>query len=128
MGGYVYRGSQIPELAGRYLYTDLCHPELRSMQLRAPLATDNRSESVSAPDSPVSFGEDASCNLYVMGSGSVQRIVGSTPASVAPACQQSLVATPTRKCKRHNKHKHHAVSAKKHKKKHCKRKKHKKKK
>ncbi len=132
IGGYVYRGTQIPELAGRYLYTDLCHPELRSMQLGLPLASGDRSEGISGPDSPNSFGEDAACNLYVMGSGEVDRIVSSNPPAVAPACTAPAV---TKKCKRHKhkkhkKHKKHAASAKKkHKKKQCKKKrKHKKKK
>ena len=38
MGGYVYRGTQIPELAGRYLYADLCTGELRSINLGVPFA------------------------------------------------------------------------------------------
>ena len=129
IGGFVYRGTQIPELAGRYLYTDLCHPELRSVQLGLPLASGDRSEGISAPDSPNSFGEDAGCNLYVMGSGEVDRIVSSNPPCVTPACPAS--ATKKKKCKRHKhkKHKKHASSAKKkHKKKHCKKKKKKKKK
>jgi glucose/arabinose dehydrogenase len=130
IGGYVYRGNQVPELAGRYLYTDLCHPELRSMQLGLPLATGDRSEGIDAPDNPNSFGEDSSCNLYVMGSGTVDRIVSSNPPAVAPACPAALPATPLKKCKHHRKkHKKHAASAKKkHKKKHCKKKKRKKKK
>jgi glucose/arabinose dehydrogenase len=125
IGGYVYRGNQIPELAGRYLYTDLCHPDLRSTQLGLPLAGSDRSEGITAPDSPNSFGEDSSCNLYMMGSDVVDRIVSSNPPSVTPAC----VATQ-KKCKRHKKkHKKHASSAKKkHKKKHCKKKRKKKKK
>jgi glucose/arabinose dehydrogenase len=128
IGGYVYRGTQIPELAGRYLYTDLCHPELRSMQLGLPLASGDRSEGISAPDSPNSFGEDSSCNLYVMGSGEVDKIVSSNPPAITAACPAS--AATTTKCKRHKhkKHKKHAANAKKkHKKKHCKKKRKKKK-
>jgi glucose/arabinose dehydrogenase len=127
IGGYVYRGNQVPELAGRYLYTDLCHPDLRSVQLGLSLAGGDRSEGISAPDSTNSFGEDSSCNLYVMGSNVVNRIVSSNPPAVSPTC----AATATKKkCKRHKKkHKKHAASAKKkHKKKHCKKKKRKKKK
>jgi glucose/arabinose dehydrogenase len=124
IGGYVYRGTQIPELAGRYLYTDLCHPDIRSVQLGLPLAGDDRSEGVDAPDSPNSFGEDSSCNLYVMGTaGEVDKIVSSNPPAVAPGCPVSPPNPPLtgkRKCKRHKKHKKHAVSAKKHKKKPCK--------
>jgi glucose/arabinose dehydrogenase len=101
IGGYVYRGSRAPELAGRYLYTDLCHPELRSLSLATPLASDDRSEGISVPSNPFSFGEDANCDLYVAsGSGAVARIVGSA-ASTAPTCA-SVPATPVnkKKCKK----------------------------
>jgi glucose/arabinose dehydrogenase len=127
IGGYVYRGNQIPELAGRYLYTDLCHPDLRSTQLGLPLAGGDRSEGISAPDSTNSFGEDSSCNLYVMGSDVVDRIVSSNPPAATATCPATAVK---KKCKRHKKkHKKHVASAKKkHKKKHCKKKKRKKKK
>jgi glucose/arabinose dehydrogenase len=107
IGGYVYRGSRAPELSGRYLYTDLCHPELRSLSLATPLATGDRSEGVTLPSSPYSFGEDANCDLYIAASsGAVQRIVGSA-ASAAPACPSSpatstpspATSTPVRKKK-----------------------------
>jgi glucose/arabinose dehydrogenase len=100
IGGYVYRGSRAPELSGRYLYTDLCHPELRSLSLATPLATGDRSEGVTLPSSPYSFGQDANCDLYIAaGSGAVQRIVGSA-ASTAPACPSSpATSTPVRKRK-----------------------------
>ena len=78
IGGYVYRGTQIPELAGRYLYADLCTGELRSIQLGVPFASGDRAESApGALTGPQSFGEDASCNLYVTNGNAVDRIVGS---------------------------------------------------
>jgi glucose/arabinose dehydrogenase len=84
IGGYVYRGTQIPELAGRYLYADLCTGELRSVQLGIPFAGGDRPESApGALTGPQSFGEDASCNLYVTNGNAVDRIVGSaTGASI----------------------------------------------
>jgi glucose/arabinose dehydrogenase len=123
IGGYVYRGTQIPELVGRYVYTDLCQGELRSIQLGIPLAGGDRAESApGALDRPHSFGEDSSCELYVTNGNAVDKIVGSTPASVPPACP----ATPSakKKCKKHKRHKKHRASSakKKHKKKHCKKK------
>jgi glucose/arabinose dehydrogenase len=126
LGGFVYRGTQIPELAGRYLYADLTTAELRSIQLGIPLAGGDRAESApGALDSPRSFGEDASCGLYVTTSTSVLKIIGSG-SGAAPACPAA------KKCKKHKKHKkkHRAASAKKHKKhkkKHCKKKRKKKK-
>jgi glucose/arabinose dehydrogenase len=122
MGGFVYRGNQIPELAGRYLYADHCRGELRSLQLGTPLASGDRAETApSALNQPDGFGEDANCELYVTSGDTVDKIVPSSPATVAPACQQPSpptaepaqpVATMTKKkCKRHKKH---AVSGKKH--------------
>jgi glucose/arabinose dehydrogenase len=117
IGGYVYRGTQIPELSGRYLYADLCTGELRSVQLGLPLAGGDRAESAPGAISPNSFGEDSSCELYVTDGDVVDKIVGSSPATVAPACQAPAAtpaatpATPVakKKCKRHRKH---AASAK----------------
>ena len=121
IGGYVYRGNQIPDLEGRYVYTDLCHPTVRSMRLGTPLASDDRSEGISGLSSPQSFGEDSSCNLYVTDGDAVERIIGTSPVNVAPACL-APAATPRSvpRCKKHRrKHKKHAASAKKQKKKRC---------
>jgi glucose/arabinose dehydrogenase len=139
MGGYVYRGREVPELAGRYLYADLCQGELRSTRLGLPLASDDRSEGITV--SPNSFGEDSSCELYVTDGSTVDKIVSSSPPSSVPACtatappQGSPPGTPAgpgqtvrarKSCrKRHKKRQGDAASAKKHEKKRCK--KHKKK-
>jgi glucose/arabinose dehydrogenase len=130
MGGYVYRGTQIPELAGRYLYADLCTGELRSIQLGIPLAGGDRAESAPGDlDSPWSFGQDASCELYVTDGDAVDKIVGSGSASIAPACPASAPATPLRKkkCKKRNHQKKHiAAASKKKNKKYCRKRKRKK--
>ncbi len=120
MGGFVYRGTQAPELAGRYLYADLCQGELRSIQLGIPFATGDRPESApGALDNPQSFGEDASCNLYVTDGNQVDKIVGSgTGASSCPATPVTCAKCPAgkkgKKCRKRKKH--HAFEAKKHKK------------
>ena len=110
IGGYVYRGTQIPELAGRYLYADLCTGELRSIKLAVPSAGDDRPESApGALTGPQSFGEDASGNLYVTNGNVVDKLVG-PPSSATAATNQT-------KCKKKQKKKHRAAAAKKHKKK-----------
>jgi glucose/arabinose dehydrogenase len=113
IGGYVYRGTQIPELSGRYLYADLGVGELRSIQLGTPAATGDRAESVvGALNGPNSFGEDSSCELYVTSGNVVDKIIGSG-STAAPACP------PQTKCKKHKKRhkkKHRAADSKKHKK------------
>jgi glucose/arabinose dehydrogenase len=121
MGGYVYRGTQIPELAGRYLYADLCTGELRSIKLGIPFAVGDRPESAPGAINPHSLGEDANCNLYLTDGDAVDKIVGSgTGASVCPASQSKCKKCPPgkkgKKCRKRRHKKHHAASAKKHKK------------
>jgi glucose/arabinose dehydrogenase len=130
IGGYVYRGTQIPELSGRYLYADLAVGELRSIQLGLPLAAGDRAESApGALSGPNSFGEDSSCELYVTSGDEVDKIIGSGSAA-APACPAEAKCLKHKR--KHHKKKHRAADAKKHKKhkkKLCKKKrKHKKKK
>jgi glucose/arabinose dehydrogenase len=134
IGGYVYRGSQAPEIAGRYLYSDLCTAQLRSIQLGLPVASGDRAESApGALSSARSFGEDSTCGLYAMSDDTVFRIVGSASAA-APACTglggaaspAQPVGKKKRKCKKRHHKKHRASEAKKKHKK-CKKKKRKKK-
>ena len=80
IGGYVYRGSAIPALVGRYLYGDLCTNRIRSfvwngtaavseVELTSALASDTTIESL------VSFGEDLNGEVYVCDiAGTVFRI------------------------------------------------------
>jgi glucose/arabinose dehydrogenase len=130
IGGFVYRGKQIPELSGRYVYTDLCNGELRSIQLGLPLAGGDRAEGP-VMSSPHSLGEDSSCELYVTNGNVVDKIVGSESASVSPACPPPGTTPVTttvkkKKCKKRHRKKHRAATSKKHKKKRCKKRKHKK--
>ena len=131
IGGYVYRGSQAPEILGRYLYADLCRAQLRSIQLGQPLASGDRPESApGALSTARSFGQDAACSLYVMNTGTVFRIVGSAqsatpacalgPASPLPAAPSAPIAsTPLankkKKCKKRH-HKQRRAESRKHKK------------
>ncbi len=133
IGGYVYRGTQAPELAGRYLYADLCTAELRSLQLGSPFATDRAESAPGAIGSARSFGEDSACNLYVTNTTTVFRIVGSAGTggsvclSTAPTtCHKCPPGKKGKKCRKRKK-KHRAAEAKMKHKKHKKCKKHKKK-
>jgi hypothetical protein len=126
IGGYLYRGSQVPELAGRYLYTDLCHPTIRSLVPGLPTAGNDRSEGIgSGLESPTSFGQDGNCELYVTDSNSVEKLVSTTPPAVAPACAASPAQPIAKKskCKKRQKKKHRAAEAKKKHKKKCKKRK-----
>lgn len=76
-GGYVYRGSAVPSLQGQYFYGDFCGGWVRSFRYSDGVVTDRLSWPSLSPGGPVvSFGEDASGELYVLEAGGrVFRIV-----------------------------------------------------
>jgi glucose/arabinose dehydrogenase len=76
-GGYVYRGTAIPELAGRYFYSDYCAGFLRSFLAVERSATEQREWAVAKVGQVVSFGQDAQGELYVITSNSIWKIVRS---------------------------------------------------
>jgi glucose/arabinose dehydrogenase len=75
VGGYVYRGTKYPALAGVYLFADYCSGRIFALDpgtagLRAPVEVGNAGNNVS------SFGEDAAGELYITQlNGDVSRIV-----------------------------------------------------
>jgi glucose/arabinose dehydrogenase len=70
-GGYVYRGAAIPELQGRYFYSDYCGGWLRSFVYENGAATDRQDHTaqVGSLASLTSFGTDAFGELYVTTAG-----------------------------------------------------------
>ena len=76
-GGYVYRGSAIPELQGHYFYGDFCRGWVRSFRYTDGAVTDQTSWPTLSPGGPVlSFGEDSAGELYVLEAGGrVLRII-----------------------------------------------------
>lgn len=76
-GGYVYRGTAIPELAGRYVYSDYCAGFLRSFLAVEGSATEQREWSVAKVGQVVSFGQDGQGELYVITSDGIWKIVRS---------------------------------------------------
>jgi hypothetical protein len=79
-GGYVYRGTVAPALEGTYFYGDFCDPVVRSFQFSDGVPREELPE-VPIPsvngvgDNTVSFGEDATGELYVVtASGRIYQI------------------------------------------------------
>jgi glucose/arabinose dehydrogenase len=73
-GGYVYRGSAIPELYGAYVFGDYCIGRLEAIRVEGGRVTEHR---VLGPvvEGLSSFGEDARGELYAMSlGGMVSRI------------------------------------------------------
>ncbi len=81
IGGYVYRGSAIPDLRGTYFYGDYCQGWVRSFRLAGTRVTGENDWPALRPGGQItSFGEDAQGELYiVIQSGRVFRIVPATP-------------------------------------------------
>jgi glucose/arabinose dehydrogenase len=71
-GGIVYRGSRIPELDGRFLFSDYCGGYLRSVD-RAGDVTDHTGD-VGFAGQVVSFGVDGAGEAYVLTTDRVLRI------------------------------------------------------
>jgi glucose/arabinose dehydrogenase len=66
-GGYVYRGSALPQLRGHYFYGDYCRGAVRSFRLTADgEAVDRREWPLGQLGSISSFGEDSARELYVV--------------------------------------------------------------
>lgn len=75
-GGFVYRGTQIPEIAGHYFYSDFCRGFLRSFVLLNGVAVQQRDWSIASPGFVTSFGKDSSGELYMLThAGAVFKIV-----------------------------------------------------
>ncbi|MGH7470551.1 MAG: PQQ-dependent sugar dehydrogenase [Longimicrobiales bacterium] len=76
IGGYAYRGSAIPELAGHYFYSDYCSGWLRSFLFANNTATERRDWGVPSVGLITSFGRDGAGELYMLNQGgNVYRMV-----------------------------------------------------
>jgi glucose/arabinose dehydrogenase len=74
-GGYVYRGSALPEVAGRYFYSDYCSGWLRSFLAAGGAATERTDWGIMPVGNIQSFGVDARGELYTLTSaGGVYRL------------------------------------------------------
>ncbi len=89
-GGYVARDPSLGDLAGRYVYSDNCDGQIRSLVPGLPRASGDRSENLNVAR-PSSFGEDACGHLYVASlNGAVSRFVGDSPST----CETGGDTTP----------------------------------
>ena len=72
-GGYVYRGSKIPNLVGAYLFSDYCDGEIRGFTIGSGRVRTLRALGAN-PGNVVSFGQGANGDLYVLTPTAVWRI------------------------------------------------------
>ena len=75
-GGFVYRGAALPELAGRYLYSDYCKGFLKSFLVTNGTVSEAKDWAVGDIGNVPSFGQDAAGEIYMLsGAGKVYQIV-----------------------------------------------------
>jgi hypothetical protein len=75
-GGFVYRGTRIPALRGRYLVGDYCSGTIWSFTAPGGEAQDVRREAIRL-DGLTSFGEGAGGELFLVSDdGTVHRLAG----------------------------------------------------
>ena len=75
IGGYVYRGTRFPALAGTYVYADLCSGEIFGLEEIASGTWQNIRLHTSN-FSPLTFGEDVNRELYLgADTGNVYQLV-----------------------------------------------------
>ena len=74
-GGYVYRGSALPDLTGHYFFSDYCDGWVRSLEPDAGAEPSVRNWSLGNLGRITSFGEDAAGELYILSqAGTVYRM------------------------------------------------------
>lgn len=84
IGGFVYRGRRIPEIAGEYFYSDWCNSWVKSFSYSNGRPGQTHEWFKGGLGNIVSFGEDGQRELYICSSnGRVYRIIKGpgTPAS-----------------------------------------------
>lgn len=90
IGGYVYRGCDIPWLNGTYFYGEWCGDWVKTFRYDGSTLSDQQDVTIDLNDgiagsltSIVSFGEDASGELYIVTyGGTIYRIVEAGPPPV----------------------------------------------
>jgi len=104
-GGYVYRGSAVPELQGAYFFSDFCTPTIWTFKYSAGHITEFTDRTTElAPGGGLSigtissFGEDGFGELYICdrgtgANGEIFKIIPNS-AGVAPAKGTGLLLSP----------------------------------
>jgi glucose/arabinose dehydrogenase len=76
IGGYVYRGAALPELSGRYFYSDYCAGFLKSFAASGAGVGEQMDWAVAKVGPIVSFGRDSEGELYLLAAnGTIYKIV-----------------------------------------------------
>ncbi len=72
-GGYVYRGSAIPDIRGHYFYSDYCAGFLKSFRFQSGAAVDQKDWGLTN-SSVTSFGLDFAGEMYMMSGNTILKL------------------------------------------------------
>ena len=93
IGGYVYRGSRVPSLQGRYLYGDNGSGNIWALEYNAGTVVAN--DLIANRGGITSFGEDTSADVHVVtGGGTIyqfREVTAGSPADPPPLLSQTGV-------------------------------------
>lgn len=94
VGGYVYRGTSLPGMAGRYLYTDVASTNLWAIQLDGTGSLVSNTVAADNLNAIFSLGEDEAGELLAVSQdGAVYRIAASATATESAEMPATLSAT-----------------------------------
>ncbi len=84
-GGHVYRGSRVPEIYGKYIYTDFATSRLWALQYDGINETQNEELIISSPRPNIAgFGVDQNYELYACAfDGKIYKFQSDPPVSIA---------------------------------------------
>jgi glucose/arabinose dehydrogenase len=97
-GGYVYRGTQYPNLVGHYIFADFGNGNFWTILPDGQGGGIPTKHGALGAGNPSTFGEDAAGELYVAdyGTGIIYRIKDTAPVvTPTPTSTSTLTATPT---------------------------------
>lgn len=85
-GGYVYRGSSIPSLVGKYVFSDYCNPSIRTLTRSGSAWQANVVLTTGGLGTPTAFGQDNNGELYVasLTQGRIYRITQNSAPAPTP--------------------------------------------
>jgi glucose/arabinose dehydrogenase len=92
-GGYVYRGCAMPDIRGRYFFSDYCTSEIRSLVYdgQSVSGVTNHTAELTVTGFPiqgvVSFGEDAAGELYIVAQGPFGQPTQGAIFKIVPRCK-----------------------------------------
>ena len=83
IGGFVYRGTRLPQLQGAYVYGDYLDGRIWVLRYQNGQVLENRLIAIS-PSPIMSFGEDEAGEIYILAADGLTYVLDDSPSEVEP--------------------------------------------